>query len=265
MPKSDREPRELSRYIHLFLSEKDEKREGGSVPSEHAIWVVFTGFSPFRGLFSSGIASFISRRKNLVTLIEVGEGLPNSGYYFALDPRQYLLPAVDIEGCINKWISPSLRYACAGKSGFLNPFSTCFRKTDRPHFIISAFNYPGMEEKPVLKRTADQISFFSCIDHSSLFMPDVFLVINSGSNTPAERLLRQIAEFAPDTPILWTGEGLSESAPDLDIEEVAPPEIKGLGMDSRRPPDSGSFLSFMNTISQKISMAIKKNRKTAAG
>lgn len=235
------------------------------MPSEHAIWIVSTGFSPFRGLFSSGAASFISRRNNRVTLIEVGEGLPNSGYYFALDPQQYLLPAVDIEGCINKWISPSLRYACAGESGLLTPFSTGFRKTDRPHFLISAFTYRGVEKFSVLERTANQTSCFCCIDRSSSFMPDVFLVINSGSDTSAEHLLREIAEFAPDTPILWTGGALPESTPDLDIEEVAPPEINGLGMDSRRPPDSGSFLSFMNGISQKVSMAIKENRKTAAG
>ncbi|MFO7914354.1 MAG: hypothetical protein R6U43_01520 [Candidatus Krumholzibacteriales bacterium] len=265
MPADDRQPSELSNYIHLFLSGGDRERVSGTAFPEYVIWLIFPEGSPSRALFASGISSFIAGRSSPVTLIEVGKGLPNSGYYFALDPGRYLMPWVDRGTCINEMISPLLRFACSTESSFLKPFEDSFIFSSAPHFIINAFSYSSGREPAPLESIAERSSMYSLRNKSSCADPDALIIINRRPEEDAGHLLKRIKEFVPAASIFVAGRPGPDDDRVAGIETIPLPEMKEFKPEMKKPPSGGSFISFMNEVLQRISAGLRENGETAAG
>jgi len=265
MSADDRQPSELSNYIHLFLSGSDRKSVSGTVTAEHVIWLIFPEGSPFRALFASGVSSFIAARGSPVTLIEVGRGLPNSGYYFALDPDRYLIPWLDGGICINEMISPLLRFACATEVSLLEPFKDSFGLSASTHFIINAFSYSSERETPSPESVAERSCIYSIRDNGSPAEPDALIVINWRPEEDIMQLLARVSEFAPDAIIFLAGDPDPGDEMVAGVERVPLPEMNEFKPEMRKPPSGGSFISFMNAVSQRISAGLRLHGKKTMG
>ncbi|MBD3179071.1 MAG: hypothetical protein GF417_05450 [Candidatus Latescibacteria bacterium] len=265
MPAGEKQPRDLGQYMHLFLSDKEEKREDTTVPAEYNIWLVFTGIPAIRALFASGVASFISSRGNQVTLYETGGGLPNSGYYFGLDPEEYLLPSLEKDASINRVISPMLRYACSRKPAGLKPFRESSFEADKPHFIISAFCAGSGTGRAFYERISERGSCYSERRVSAPAVPRIALIVNLDREGPADDLVKQVSGFAPGAGMLTTGFCRSELTEELNPGAIEPPDMNEMNLERRQPPSGRSFLSFMNSLLQKMSTAIRETGRTATG
>lgn len=265
MSEDDRQPSELSNYIHLFLSGSDRKSVSGTVTAEHVIWLIFPEGSPLRALFASGASSFIAARGSPVTLIEVGRGLPNSGYYFALDPDRYLIPWLDGGICINETISPLLRFACATEVSLLEPFKDSFGLSSSTHFIINAFSYGSESETPSPESVAKRNRIYSIRDSVSRMEPDALIVINWRPEEDTGQLLARVRELAPDASIFMAGDPAPGDEMVAGVERVPLPGMNELKPEIRKPPAGGSFISFMNAMSQRISAGLRLRGKKTVG
>lgn len=265
MSSDDRQPSELRNYIHLFLSGRDKKSVSETVTAEHVIWLIFPEGSPFRALFASGVSSFVAGRGSPVTLIEVGRSLPNSGYYFALDPDRYLIPWLDGGSCINEKISPLLRFACATEVSLLEPFKGSFGLSTSTHFIINAFSYSSERETPSPESIAERSCVYSIRDNGFRAEPDSLIVVNWRPEEDIGQLLARVREFAPDASIFLAGDPAPGDQMVTGVERVSLPEMNEFRPEMRKPPAGGSFISFMNAVSQRISAGLRVHGKKTMG
>jgi len=135
----------LQKVTRLYLSGKRESvsRNGSPKCTEAVVWLASGDRKFNRAFVSTGLAESFSGIGLNVTLIEASSSLPNIGYYFSLEPEDYLLGT--IEGThffVGNW-SGKLQYA------FGTDISGCFRCIDRfvpqefPHLVLLSFPIPS--------------------------------------------------------------------------------------------------------------------------
>jgi hypothetical protein len=94
-----------------------------------------------RAFLASGAAAALAREgDSRVTILETGPSLPNVGYYFALEPAEYLSLSLGRGGSINGLRGDSLRFACAASPGGLSLAGARFQASARSHVIVNAFD-----------------------------------------------------------------------------------------------------------------------------
>jgi hypothetical protein len=137
MPTRDK-PRNLKDVSHLFLSRGERAwQPGGGV--EAVLWLVPVGSLNNRAFIASGCAAAAAAKGLRVTLLEIGEGLPNVGYYFSLDPSEYAAPGVDPSRIVAGGTGAGLRFlSCSGIEA-LDPYDPESITSDSPHLLIIAF------------------------------------------------------------------------------------------------------------------------------
>ena len=107
---SHEKPRNLQDVSHLFLS-GGRSRARRAVQAEAVLWLVSIGPGGNRAFLAAGCAAAAAAKGVHVTLIEVGRGFPNVGYYLALDPQVYAAVSVDPSHLLEGSAGPRLRYA----------------------------------------------------------------------------------------------------------------------------------------------------------
>jgi hypothetical protein len=264
MTEDSGQPRQMSDYIHLFLSGSRKRGSGSSIPAEHRIWLIFPEYSPYRGFLSAGISAFISGGGSLVTLVEAGNSLPNAGYYFALEPERYLLPFIGDGDSLNELISPSLRYAFSTGNDSLRQFEERFAEKKLPHFIIHSFGVPSGTGAFPFETIVAGSRCYSLKPEPVSEGPDAVLLADFAPDSDIAGLLERIGETAPGVRIFETGTGSRDTTEDIRPERIEPPGAAGIRPERRAVPVGPEFTSFMNVLLRRISGALAGSGKAEA-
>ena len=148
MPGEDTAKR-FDEVSHLFLSSRESQGTPSRPAAEVTLWLAVHGQSYNRALVAAGVAGAFSRLGVRCTLLEIGEGLPNAGYYFALEPGDYLAPTLDGSRAVAGRIDSHIRFVYARDAGGLKPFDTEEAGSDAPHVIVMAFRHSLEERNPI--------------------------------------------------------------------------------------------------------------------
>jgi hypothetical protein len=131
----------LNEKTHLFLSSRKSHDPSAENGAEAVLWLVVTDRRCNRGLIAAGVAEAVAGLGVRCTLAEIGTGLPNAGYYFALEPSEYLAPTLDASRVITGGNDTRIRFFYAVEPDRLAPSRIRPAETDAPHVIISAFRH----------------------------------------------------------------------------------------------------------------------------
>ena len=131
-------PRNLQDVSHLFLSrEKRTQRRDGTV--EAVLWLVPLGEGSNRAFMASGCAAAAAAKGINVTLLEIGRGLPNIGYYFSLDPPEYAAASVDPSCLVTGSAGPCLQFVSCALTEAFDRYDPRRTTVDSPHLLVIAF------------------------------------------------------------------------------------------------------------------------------
>jgi len=134
-------PKGLGDVSHLFLSGTGPRDQPEKEPIEAVVHLASIGPSFCRAYLASGTAAALAREgDSRVTILETGASLPNVGYYFALEPAEYLSLSLGRVGSINGLRGDSIRFACAAGPGDLSVAGARFPGAARSHVIVNAFD-----------------------------------------------------------------------------------------------------------------------------
>lgn len=134
-------PKGLGDVSHLFLSgaEPRDQPEKGTI--EAVVHLASIGASFCRAYLASGTAAALAREgDSRVTILESGSSLPNVGYYFALEPGEYLSLTLGGVKSITGLRGESIRFSCAAGPGDLSLAGARFPAAARSHVIVNAFD-----------------------------------------------------------------------------------------------------------------------------
>ncbi len=137
-------PRHLQDFSHLFFSGHADRDKATGMVSEAVIHVAVLGGTCARAYIAAGIASAFVSEHVQVTLLETGCSLPNAGYYYALEPREYLSPTLGGVRGISYIVDNFLRYSYCIRPGDLETFSTPFSVPGRVQIILNVFDSTSM-------------------------------------------------------------------------------------------------------------------------
>lgn len=170
-------PRNLQDVSHLFLSrEKRTVSRGGTV--EAVLWLVPLGAGSNRAFMASGCAAAAAAKGIRVTLLEIGRGLPNIGYYFSLDPTKYATASVDPSRLVTGSAGSCLQFVSCTRTESLDRYDPQHSTDDLPHLFIIAF------EGETEYRIIEDIGRRWMPDHGGL--PDAVCAFG-GPGAPIER------------------------------------------------------------------------------
>ncbi len=210
-----------------------------------------------RAFLGSGISDCIARQGINVTLIENGCGLPNAGYYFALEPEEYLLPVVEKNRLLQKSVSDSLRFVYARDSSSFKPFDREFVSRSGPHIVVGAFSLlPGLR-KDYLEELLRISAIYSLNCGINKLFPDAIIIANSGCVVQKSGLFDSIAAFAPKAAFFATGGISDEAAGRFNIKQLDISTGFDASFGKRLPPSGPFFSGFTNTLLQKIGSSLK--------
>ncbi len=134
-------PKGLGDVSHLFLSGTEPRDQPEKETIEAVVHLASIGPSFCRAFLASGTAAALAREgDSRVTILETGASLPNVGYYFALEPAEYLSLSLGRVGSINGLRGDSMRFACAAGPGDLSVAGARFPGAARSHVIVNAFD-----------------------------------------------------------------------------------------------------------------------------
>jgi hypothetical protein len=145
----ERTARRFDEISHLFLSSGERRGAPTRAPAEVTLWLAVNGNAYNRALVAAGAAEAFSRIGVRCTLVEIGRGLPNAGYYFALEPRDYLAPTLDESRVVAAQVDSRIRFVYAVDPACLEPFRPGKAVSDAPHVIVTAFRHPLGGRPPI--------------------------------------------------------------------------------------------------------------------
>jgi len=112
-------------------------RRGGTV--EAVLWLVPLGAGSNRAFMASGCAAAAAAKGVSVTLLEIGRGLPNIGYYFSLDPQEYAAAGIDPSRLVKGDAGPNLQFFSCALTEALGPPVPRHLTARSPHLLVIAF------------------------------------------------------------------------------------------------------------------------------
>lgn len=253
-----RSPRRLEDVSHLFLTggrpaERFERR-----PMEAAIWLVSVDASAGRAHLAAGLACAFARSLTSVSLMEVARGLPNVGYYFGMEPFEYLAPALRRSALASGTWEGTVRFCFAAN---ISPFARYRGEPPpaaAPRAIIVSFPYP---EGPSRKRFFESLRAVSGVvsaDGPRDLVPDAVVLVGDGASAPRfRRAMSELREIAPGAIVDIVSSGSAGVPVDAD-ERFSVPEGLRVSWARRMPPADPFFGDLAASLSQVISQRRRK-------
>lgn len=124
------------------------------------MWLLPVGSGNNRAFMASGCAAAAAAKGLQVTLLEIGEGFPNAGYYFSLDPSEYAAPSVDPSRLVAGSIGTNLQFVYCSGAEALDRYDPGLITADSPHLLIIAC------EGEIEHRVIEDIGRRCMMDHS---------------------------------------------------------------------------------------------------
>lgn len=107
---------------------------------EAVLWLVPLGPGNNRAFMASGCAAAAAAKGLHVTLLEIGRGLPNIGYYFSLDPHEYAAASADPSRLVTGSSGTSLQFISCTRTKSLDLYEPRRITVDSPHLLVIAFD-----------------------------------------------------------------------------------------------------------------------------
>ncbi len=238
-----RTPKELPDVSHLFLSRSDPAGDPGSGPVEAVFWIAVEKGFLHRAFLASGFGTAFAANGMDVSLLEVGAGLPNVGYYFAMEPSNYLAPVVECGGVVTGSPSASLWFAYAHEPVSLLGIQREFEDGERPHVILLSFSFSGGGPDPELLGELVGCTVHHLRGSRGNRWPDGVLIFGvDDSMRPAERFIRTLRSGNGDL-IVFQHSADSAGRTDHEVDEMLTLPEGLFGSAARRLPPSDPFFN----------------------
>lgn len=219
---------------------------------EACIWLAVLNRSLNRAYLAAGTGVAFARQQMHVTLLEIGRGLPNIGYYFARAPSAYIVPTLDETFVLSgKWNS-SLVFVSAVALRYLSRFKLESDSDDSPHIIVEAFTYPidTDEGNFFIELTESTARISGCCGRQSM-APDGLVIFGDGGGI--ESILSTIRAFAPETQVFLAQYEGSTGTESTVCERIPMPAHLGAAMSRRMPPTEAFFADLASSVLQILS------------
>lgn len=203
----ERTPRKLQDVSHLFLSQNRSAGKPESRVTEAVVWLVVAGRQLCRGYLAAGLGAAFARQNLGVTIVEAGEGFPNIGYYFALDPGEYLAPALDPSSVVTGTSDPSIRFLSARSPGAIAAAPELPAPVRFPHLLLAAStSIDAVRFEHDVLGLHEAAGNFSACDGCGEGIPDGIVVFGEeGSDAVCERIAGYIRTRSARTILYFAG------------------------------------------------------------
>jgi hypothetical protein len=257
----------LEEISHLFLSSRESNAgiPGGSI--EAALWLVIADRECNRAFIAAGVAEALSTLGIRCTLLEIGKGLPNVGYYFALEPADYLAPTLNRSRVVAGLMDTRVRFAYAARPGLLEPCRENETASDAPHVIAAAFRCPrGDGVSPLLSGVAAASGRFSAREKTvDGREPDGIVVfVDSCATGKGRDAVTSMRASYPDAALFIAARAPVERTPDGASADVSFPSDLHHEWGKRTPSKNLFFADIVTQYLQVVSNRRKKEKKRAA-
>jgi hypothetical protein len=258
-----RSPRTLRDVSYLFLSGGESTAARAARRSEAVIWIAAVGSSVNRAHLAAGTAVACAKEGMQVSLMEVSRSLPNVGYYFSMEPVDYLTPAIDRSRLVSGLWGDGVRCCFSAKlSSFLRYTGEALQQ-DASHAVVAAFSYPASavaarfcaELRIAVAALSDRSGRGECV-------PDCIIIAADGPNAARARgLLSDLRAIFPHAVFFFMASG-SDCGRAIDADEslLLPKELR-CSWARRMPPGDHFFSELATSIFQILSL----RRRRAVG
>ena len=264
MPQS-KSPRKLGDISHLFLSTRDSESPLKGRRAEAVIWLAALGRSVNRAHLAAGLAAAVSRQGIFVSLLEVFRGLPNIGYYFGMEPADYLAPSLERMKVLGGSWNDSIRYCFSADPRPLGRWRPDAAPPTLSHALMTAFSYPGgVRGEALLCELRGVIAQFAESGRAGAAAPDALILAGGGPRALAdEGLVARLRELFPEVLIFraWQGSGASLGGAD---ERIELPASLASSWARRMPPADPFFNDLASNLFQVLSQRRRRAVRDAA-
>jgi hypothetical protein len=252
-----RKPRNLQDVSHLFLS-RGKEGVPGSGPAEAVLWMISIGGGSNRAFMASGCAAAAAGKGVRVTLLEIGRGLPNIGYYFALDPPEYAAAGIDPSRLVRGNHGPNLQFVSSVRAEALDPHGAETVPLLSPHLLLVAF------DEGIDYRTMEDIGGRWMPDHGG--RPDAVCVFGDPNTRKGHgTLLADVRKRQRDAFILDLAVGSGGAGSGEADERLSVPGRLVSSWRKKVPPDDPFFDDAVSTVLQVLSHRRRRSEDHAAG
>jgi len=253
MPQS-KSPRKLGDISHLYLSTGASERRPERPRAEAVIWLACAGGSINRAHLASGTAAALARQGIFVTLLEVCRGLPSIGYYFGLEPTDYLAPALERRRAAGGLWNDAVRFSTSADPRSLGGWRQAEVPATLPHVMMVAFSLDGgARDETFLSALPGQTAHLGGPGKRDALRPDaVILAGETAESLAAARLPGRVRELFPEA-LLYEILHRIERSSDGSAEALEIPRSLVASWPKRVPPSEPFFGDLVSNLLQRLS------------
>jgi hypothetical protein len=263
MPRST-SPRKLGDISHLYLSTTSSERLRERPRARAVVWLVAVEASVNRAHLASGLAVSFARQAIFVTLLEACRGLPGIGYYFGLDPSDYLALSLERRTAAGGLWNDAVRFSTSADPRFLGGFPMAPVPAAVPHVVTVACSLEGgARDGGFLSTLRDETARVCELEGEEAGRPDVVILAGERGESPAAAAgSRLVRGLFPET--LLYGLALAVDRPCGADETLELPRSLASSWPKRVPPTEPFFGDLASNLLQRLSQRRKKAVNDAA-
>ncbi len=264
MPQS-KSPRKLGDISHLYLSTGASERRPERSRAEAVAWLGVVGGSVNRAHLAAGLAAAFARQGIFVTLLEVCRGLPSIGYYFGMEPADYLAPALERRRVAGGLWNDAVRFSTSADPRSLRSWRPGPVAATLPHVMIAAFSLEGgSRDEAFLLALPERIAPFGGSGERDAGRPDAVVLAGEASESlAAARLPGRVRALFPEALVLQALLGIERSGGGT-AEALEIPRSLVSSWPKRVPPAEPFFNDLASNLLQRLSQRRRRAVNDAA-
>ena len=225
------------------------------------MWIVAAGRSANRAHLAAGVAAAFVRQGFAVSLCEIARNLPNVGYYFGLEPADYLATALDRRSLVTGTWNGSARFASSQTAASLERYDGAALQQGPPHAVIAAATSAARDVARVDASLESSLRVFSAREGAEGTRPDAILVASPADGwTQAGELAEALRARHPESLLLFLGRAAAARPGCADASFVFPSDLAP-SLPRRSPPEAPLFSELVSYLVQHVG----SRRRRSAG
>jgi hypothetical protein len=262
-----RAPRTLRDVSHLFLSGGVSSSTRAARRSEALVWIIAVGRSVNRAHLAAGTASACVELGMCVSLIEMSRGLPNVGYYFGMEPADYLAPVVDRTALMSGTWEAGVQFYFSGVLSSLAPCLPGPTERQAPHVVLAACPCPpaGVEARFFDELSRVSTAFSDRVRGERLFPDCIIIAGGAAEASRASGLKSRLDAVSPQSVFVSLSSG-PDCRGSIEAEErmTLPGDLRSTWA-RRTPPEHRFFGEMVASVFQILSLRRRRVVGHAAG
>lgn len=256
-------PRSLKDVSHLFLSSVAPPTRPERPPAEAVVLLVAAGRSAGRARLAAGTAAAFARHGTRVSVCELAGDLPNVGYYFGLEPADYLAPALDRPALVAGAWNGSVRFASSRDPRSLLRSDGGPPPEDGSHVVVAACTaLDGLEPA---RAVSAAIGAFAAEAPGAPRPPDAIVIADTGEESAdAGALVREARGRWPEAIVFLLARGARGDAGGADERFAAPADFEEAAP-RRSPPADAVFDDLASLVLQRLGSRRRRREHRPAG